>query len=74
MRYRQGTSPEELGSPIGQEIALGSAVFGLFLGIGFVVVGFRSRVLWMTVWGAMLAVASIVYLGVSATGGFFGGT
>ena len=63
MRYREGTSPEELGSPIAEEITVGSAVFGLLLGVGFVIAGLRGRQLWLAVWGGMLVVASIAYLG-----------
>jgi len=68
MRYRQGASPEDLGSPVGQEMAVGSAILGLLLGIGFVVAGLRGRQLWITAWGGGLVAASLIYLGAVALG------
>lgn len=62
MRYRIGTSPEEAGSP---ELLIfaGAAAFGLVIGVGFVVFGWRGRQMWLTVWGAGLVLASLAYLG-----------
>ncbi|KPK40801.1 MAG: hypothetical protein AMJ69_00915 [Gammaproteobacteria bacterium SG8_47] len=68
MRYEQGTTPHELGAPVGEGTLLGTAVLGLFIGIGFVIAGRRGRQLWMTAWGAGLVVASVIYLGAAAVG------
>lgn len=68
MRYEEGSTPYELGEPVGEGTLLGTAVFGLIIGIGFVIAGRRGRQLWMTLWGAGLVVASIAYLGAAAAG------
>jgi len=43
-------------------LVVGTAVFGLCTGIGFVIAGVRARMLWLISWGAGLAVASLIYL------------
>jgi hypothetical protein len=62
MRYRIGSTPDELGEPVGQGAILGAAVFSFILGIGFVIAGLRSRHYWLTLWGAGLSLASAAYL------------
>jgi hypothetical protein len=67
MRYRIGQAPDETGAPAGGEyIAVG--VFGIVLGIGFVIAGFRARQPWLASLGALLTLASGAYVFVSVTG------
>lgn len=61
MRYRIGTDPEQAQQEVGGMI-VGSAVFGLFTGILFVVAGVRARQFWLAFWGAGLVLASSAYL------------
>jgi hypothetical protein len=68
MRYRIGEKPGELGPPATDDMAIGTAVFGLLTGIGFVVAGLRGRQSWLAVWGAGLAIASVAYLAAVALG------
>ena len=68
MRYRIGSTPDELGEPTGQGATVGGAVFGFVLGLGFVVAGVRSRHYWLTLWGAGLSLASAGYLGFTLLG------
>jgi hypothetical protein len=41
---------------------LGIAVYGVFVGIGFVFIGLRGRQRWMVFWGGGLVLSSITYL------------
>jgi hypothetical protein len=68
MRYRIGEKPGELGPPVTDDMAVGTAVFGLLTGIGFIAAGVRGRQAWLAIWGAGLAVASIAYLTAVALG------
>jgi len=68
MRYRIGEKPGELGPPITDNMTIGTAVFGLLLGAGFVVAGIRGRQLWLAIWGGGLVVASVAYLAAVALG------
>lgn len=54
--------PITAADPITAHMFLGIAIYGLFVGIGFVLFGQRGRQRWMVVWGGGLAVASVVYL------------
>ncbi len=61
MRYRIGTDPEQARQEVDGMI-VGSAVFGLFTGVIFVVAGMRARQFWLAFWGAGLVLASSAYL------------
>lgn len=61
MRYRIGTDPQQAQEQVDGMI-VGSAVFGLFTGIGFVIAGVRARQFWLAFWGAGLVLASSAYL------------
>lgn len=43
-------------------MVLGTAVYTLLVGIGFVIFGVRVRKLWVTFWGATMVLASLAYL------------
>ncbi|MDH5445425.1 MAG: hypothetical protein OEY52_07695 [Gammaproteobacteria bacterium] len=65
MRYRIGQEP---GS--GQEQAVGedglaifTAIFSLFTGIGFIIAGIRGKQIWLAFWGGVMVLASLGYLG-----------
>ncbi len=62
MRYREG---EEILAHTGvhEGMLIATAIIGLFMGIGFVIGGWRGRQYWLAIWGGGLAVASVVYLG-----------
>lgn len=63
MRYREGSLPGELGEPVpGDGMLIGTAVFGLLTGIGFVIAGVYGRQRWLTVWGGGLVLSSVTYL------------
>lgn len=68
MRYRIGSTPDELGEPIGQGAIIGAAVFSFVLGVGFVIAGLRSKHYWLTLWGAGLSLASAAYLAYTLLG------
>ena len=68
MRYRIGSTPNELGEPIGQGAIMGAAVFSFVLGLGFVIAGLRSRHYWLTLWGAGLSLSSAAYLAFTLPG------
>ncbi|MFO8023701.1 hypothetical protein [Thiohalophilus sp.] len=61
MRYRIGTDPEQARQEVDGMI-VGSAVFGLFTGIVFVVAGLRVREFRLAFWGYGLILASSAYL------------
>ncbi|MDX1606215.1 MAG: hypothetical protein R3202_08475 [Candidatus Competibacterales bacterium] len=67
-RYREGEMPRELGEPVVDYLLLGTLVYALLLGIGFVIAGRRLRQLWMVVWGAGLVVVSLGGLVMQAAG------
>jgi len=62
-RYRIGESPETGGLPVTDDIYIAAVVFGLILGIGFTIVGFRVKQYWLGIWGAGLALVSLAYIG-----------
>lgn len=68
MRYREGETPSDLGPPVSDEMLLGTAVYGLILGLGFFIFAIRARQLWLAFWGGGLFVASVAYLGAMALG------
>lgn len=61
MRYRIGSDPAQAHEQVDGMI-VGSAIFGLFMGIIFVVAGVRARQFWLAFWGAGLVMASSAYL------------
>jgi hypothetical protein len=61
MRYRIGSDPEQAAQEVDGMI-VGSAIFGFFIGIIFVIAGLRARQIWLSVWGAGLILASSAYL------------
>lgn len=61
MRYRIGSDPQQAGQQVDGMI-VGSAIFGLFTGMVFVVAGVRARQFWLAFWGAGLVLASSAYL------------
>ena len=64
MRYREGETPGEPGAPVEMEFT-GVGIFGILLGVGFVVTGIRARQYWLGLGGAMLTLASLAYVAVS---------
>jgi len=65
MRYPEGIDPTTVttASEIAPAWIASTAVYGLALGVGFVVVGRRARQSWLWLWGASLVAASAGYLG-----------
>lgn len=59
MRYREG---EKLAAHANDDMFIGSAIYGLLLGVGFVYVGLRYRQRWLAFWGFGLVLASIASL------------
>lgn len=68
MRYREGISPDNVAALADRDIAVGTAVFGLVSGIGFVIAGIRGRQMWFVSLGASLSIASLIFLAAVATG------
>ncbi len=61
MRYREGDSAQ-IPSPLDESMFTGGAVLGLLMGIGFVITGIKAKQSWLAIWGAGLAISSLVYL------------
>lgn len=61
-RYRIGETPETGGDVLTQNIFIGATVFGLLIGIGFVIAGIRGKQYWLAFWGGGLTLSSIAYL------------
>jgi uncharacterized membrane protein len=61
-RYRIGENPETGGDLLTQNIFIAAVVFGLVLGIGFTIAGFRGKQYWLAIWGAGLSICSVIYL------------
>ena len=59
MRYRLGEETLRQAQHANDGMFLGSATYGFFLGLGFVVAGFKVKQRWLTFWGAGLSLASI---------------
>ena len=68
MRYREGDTPENLGSPVSGDMLIFGAVIGLLIGVVLSVAGFRGRQIWLVFWGGVLVVKSVAYLAASALG------
>ena len=63
MRYREGMESELANKhAVSDGMLSGTAVFGLIIGIGFVIAGLRARQYWLAVWGSGLVLASLAYL------------
>lgn len=63
MRYREGQTPGELGAPVEMDFS-GVGIFGIVLGIGFVMAGIRGRQYWLVLWGTILNLSSLAYVAV----------
>ncbi len=59
MRYREGEQTDALAMHANDDMIIGSTVYGLILGIGFVVAGIRFKQYWLAFWGTGLSIASI---------------
>lgn len=68
MRYRVDAATGAAEAPIDQTIFVSVGVFGIVLGVGFVVAGLRGRQHWLATWGGTLVLASVAYVGVSLFG------
>ena len=68
MRYQEGKIPEDFGSAISPEMLAGSAIYGLILAIGMIIIGIRARQIWLAFWGGILLLGSIGYLIAMALG------
>ena len=69
MRYQIDPGTGGVGVPIGDDgMIIGSAIYGLLLGIAFYYMGKRSRLLWVTIMGVFLVGSSVVYLGAAMLG------
>lgn len=69
MRYQIDPGTGGMGAPVGDNgMIIGSAIYGLLLGIAFFYMGKRSRLLWVTVIGVFLVGSSVVYLGAAMLG------
>ena len=62
-RYRIGEEPAPNSQQLPDGLEIGTAVFGLLVGIGFVYAGLRARQFWLAIWGGGLTISSVVYLG-----------
>lgn len=62
MRYREDAVTGGVGAPVGDGMTVGTAIYTLALGAGLCFFGIRSRLMWVTVMGGILATASLVYL------------
>ena len=54
---------------VDSDMMLGTVVYALLVGIGFVIFGVHVRSLWVTFWGATMVLASLAYL-VAVMAGF----
>jgi hypothetical protein len=62
MRYRIGETSQQVGPPISGEMLVFAVVLGLLIGIVLFGLGLRGRIMWLTVWGGGLVLASVTYL------------
>ena len=63
MRYREGMESEIVSKHgVYDGMLAGTAVFGLLIGTGFVLAGWRARQYWLVIWGGGLVLASLAYL------------
>ncbi len=68
MRYREDPVTGGAGAPVGDEMIVGTAIYALVVGIGLCFLGVRSRLLWVTMMGGVLAGSSVIYLGAAVLG------
>ncbi len=68
MRYREGETPENLGSPVSGDMLIFGAIIGLLIGVVLSIAGIRGRQIWLAFWGGVLVVKSVAYLAASALG------
>ena len=62
MRFRETNQQTDNIASVDSDMMLGTAVYTLLVGIGFVLFGVRVRRLWVTFWGATMVLASVAYL------------
>lgn len=63
MRYREGQEiPDKIEPHIGDASMAFTAVMGLFIGIVLTYLARKGKIMWLTVWGAMLTIISVGYL------------
>jgi len=62
VRYREGPTPGSFGAPAGTGMLVFTALLGLIIGLICLAMGWRSRFLWLRVWGFGLAAASAGFL------------
>jgi len=62
MRYRIDQSTGQTVPIEGDGMFTGTAIYGLIIGIGFIIVGLKARQRWISFWGAGLSLASIASL------------
>ena len=63
MRYRIGEEPPVRDALHASDSMLtGTAIYGVILGIGFIVVGLRVKQRWLAFWGTGLSIASLATL------------
>lgn len=67
MRYHISETSIEPGPPVDGTFT-GAGIYGLVLGLGFGIAGFRARQNWLLLWGALLVIASAAYLLAPALG------
>jgi hypothetical protein len=68
MRYPDGQTPDDIGSAVSPEMLAGSAIYGLVVAIGMILMGLRARQLWLAFWGAVVLIGSLAYLIARALG------
>jgi hypothetical protein len=61
MRYRETTQQADSIASVSTDMMLGTAIYTLLLGIGFVAFGVRVRKRWITFWGATMVLAGSAY-------------
>lgn len=61
-KYPIDDLPRTAADPITAHMFLGIAVYGLCVGIGFILFGLRGRQHWLAAWGSGLSLCSMIYL------------
>lgn len=62
MRYEEATQQADNIASVNANMMLGTAVYTLLVGIGFVLFGLRVRKRWITFWGTTMVMAGTAYL------------
>lgn len=62
MRYDDTLRPEENIASVSTDMMVGTAVYTLLLGIGFVIFGLRVGKRWVAFWGGTMVLAGAAYL------------